>query len=295
MTASIHALLDGIVDYAGTFPPANLTLSDALSEYLHASTGPDAWLLGRMVVPAGSLDEVESLMAARDNSRNLALSVIASPEPMRQLERIRAFNNRMNSTARVVAVEFAPAPIAQIAALGWSTPAVGGRLEMFFETPFDADLEARLHAIEKVGAAAKVRTGGVAPGVVPSPGGLVRFLSTAADASVAFKATAGLHHVLRGCYPLTYETGSETDTMHGFVNLAVAAALIRIGAPAQDAVDALLETAADAFRFDSSGLMWRDRTIETRDLVETRRQFFRSFGSCSFREPAHELAQIQRS
>jgi hypothetical protein len=295
MTASIHALLDGIVDYAGTFPPANLTLSDALSQYLHASAGADAWLLGRMVVPAGSLEELESLMAARVHSKNLSLSVIASPDPMRQLERIHAFNNRMKTTARIVAVEFAPVPIAQIAALGWSAPAVGGRLEMFFEAPFDADMETRLHAIEAVGAAAKVRTGGVAPGVVPSPGGLVRFLSAATDAAVPFKATAGLHHVLRGCYPLTYEAGSETDTMHGFVNLAVAAALIRIGAPAQDAVDALLETSVDAFRFHPGGLAWRDRTIETRDLVETRRQFFRSFGSCSFREPARELAQLSRS
>jgi hypothetical protein len=36
MLASTHALLDGGVDCAGTFPPAGLTLADALAESARA-------------------------------------------------------------------------------------------------------------------------------------------------------------------------------------------------------------------------------------------------------------------
>jgi hypothetical protein len=53
------------------------------------------------------------------------------------------------------------------------------------------------------GAFAKARTGGVTPDLFPSPARLMDFLRAALDEEVRFKATAGLHHPLRGSYPLT--------------------------------------------------------------------------------------------
>src|SRR5437588_212808 len=152
MLPSTRALLGGIVDYAGTFPPASLGLADALSEYAKARIGTDSWLLGRFVLSAAHLDDFAKL----------------------------------------------------------------------------------------------------APMHLPATGD---------EAGIGFKATAGLHHAVRGCYALTYETASATDTMYGFLNLAVAAALIRAGAVLADVVEALVEPSADAFRFSADALTWRSRTI----------------------------------
>jgi len=49
MPASIKLLLDGIIDYAGTFPPASLPLQEALSSYTAARRSAENWLLGRLV------------------------------------------------------------------------------------------------------------------------------------------------------------------------------------------------------------------------------------------------------
>ena len=55
------------------------------------------------------------------------------------------------------------------------------------------------------------------------------------------KATAGLHHALRGDYRLTYEPDSARRTMHGFVNLVLAAALLLAGKIDEELADACLD------------------------------------------------------
>jgi len=48
-----RALLGRLFDHAPLFPPASMTLPDALAEDARAQESPDAWLLGRFVVPEG--------------------------------------------------------------------------------------------------------------------------------------------------------------------------------------------------------------------------------------------------
>ena len=48
-----RALLTALFDHAPMFPPANMSLPDALVEDERAQASPDAWLLGRFVVPEG--------------------------------------------------------------------------------------------------------------------------------------------------------------------------------------------------------------------------------------------------
>ena len=54
LPASATALLTGVVDYAGLFPPAALAMADAVAEYHAARADGHAWMLGRFVVPARS-------------------------------------------------------------------------------------------------------------------------------------------------------------------------------------------------------------------------------------------------
>lgn len=49
-----RALLSRLFDHAPMFPPAGMALPDALAEDARAQASPDAWLLGRFVVPEGT-------------------------------------------------------------------------------------------------------------------------------------------------------------------------------------------------------------------------------------------------
>ena len=65
-----RALLGRLFDHAPLFPPASMTLPDALAEDARAQESPDAWLLGRFVVPEGV--EVEGGGAAIPAVEDLA-------------------------------------------------------------------------------------------------------------------------------------------------------------------------------------------------------------------------------
>lgn len=274
--APLRALLDHIVDYAGTFPPASLPLTEAVAHYAREREGREAWLLGRFVVSAGSLDAIESALPI--TADEYQVSVVLGADAPEQLARVKAFNERHTGRVRVASVEFAPAPPAEIAELMRD---VDGTLEAFVETPLDSHLHRRLDAVAATGAAAKVRTGGTIASAIPTSAAVADFLHASAQRNLSFKATAGLHHAIRSCYPLTYEPHSATSVMHGFLNVAVAAAVAKTGAAPADIRDALGAPSAK-----------RLMAVLPQHLADTRR-FFRSFGSCSFREPADELRRLE--
>lgn len=144
-------------------------------------------------------------------------------------------------------------------------------------------------AIGRVGAFAKVRTGGTTADLFPAPDQLTAFLIAATGQGVRFKATAGLHHPYRGQYRLTYEAEPEQGWMYGFVNLLVATAvLLRTGDG--EAAQAVLEAVgAAAFPRDDDGIRAAGQHFSWDELARARERAFTSFGSCSFREPVDEL------
>ena len=104
-----------------------------------------------------------------------------------------------------------------------------------------------------------------------------------------FKATAGLHHPLKGLYPLTYETGSRVSAMFGYLNLLVAAAFIHAGLDETVAAGVLDESNAQSLRFDDeNGVEWKGHRAGTASLDAARALLALSFGSCSFEEPVTE-------
>src|SRR4051812_37431134 len=143
MPASTKALLNGIIDYAGTFPPASLPLREALSSYAAASRSPERWLVGRLVLPAGNLDEFERLLRAPDlaDIPPPAVTVILGGDTSaqaQQLDAVVAFNERLDGTAVIASVEFPPLSPPHIREM---RPRVPDALEPFFEVPVDAELE----------------------------------------------------------------------------------------------------------------------------------------------------------
>ena len=117
--ASFRAFMGGLVDYAGLFPPASLDMASAVAEYSTHHAEPDAWMLGRFIVPAGRLDEllearngnldaggtwaISLLVGARDNGDG-ALEAAAT-----QGITAAAFLQKSKDTARIEVLE-APIP-----------------------------------------------------------------------------------------------------------------------------------------------------------------------------------------
>ena len=58
-----QALLERLIDHAALFPPASMTMPDALAEDRAARASDYAWMLDRFVCPASRLDELDGLDA----------------------------------------------------------------------------------------------------------------------------------------------------------------------------------------------------------------------------------------
>jgi hypothetical protein len=292
--ASVDALLTGLVDYAGLFPPATLAMGPAVRSYAtYVAAEPDRRALGRFIVPAARLEELqeEAVPLFGRGSAPWRVSALVGPELERDMARVAEFNRRHRAGrgtgfATIDAIEGKASTSADLARLVAARP---DDMELFVEIPIASDPSPLIAELSHVGARAKVRTGGTTVDAMPSAEELVRFLRACARAAVAFKATAGLHHPVRGSYRLTYEPSSPTGVMHGFLNLFVAATFVRIGVPAADAVAMLDETAAGAFTFDADGVSWGNRRATTPAIRAARSNYALSFGSCSFREPVDEL------
>ena len=48
-------LLEGIIDYAGLFPPAAVPMSAAVRNFAHYRASGSGWMLGRFVCPANGV------------------------------------------------------------------------------------------------------------------------------------------------------------------------------------------------------------------------------------------------
>lgn len=234
LAKSLQKLLGHLIDYAGMYPPAALSMEEALANYQRYRAGEHAWMLGRFVVPAPV-------------SADVPASVIG-------IDEIKAPAGSLDSVPSSTYVEIT-----------------------------DLNL---IESLARHGLRAKLRTGGVTADAFPSSTAVAQFLRKCAEYAVPFKATAGLHHPIRCVRPLTYDPDAPRGTMHGFVNLFMAAALL----PHAEAI--LEDGDPGAFAFDDDTASWRGHAVLTDDLAKLRAEFAISFGSCSFEEPIHDLQEL---
>jgi hypothetical protein len=288
MLTSVKTLLSSIVDYAGLFPPAKLDMGEAMAHYAQDQMAAHSWMLGRFVVPASRLSELEKLLPTFE-LKQWSLSVILSRDVESEIDRVRSLHNT-NSIA-IAALEIPPLPPAEIERV---FPRLPAGIDTFFEIPLDQDLEAYLTVLQQIGASAKVRTGGITGDAFPSATQLCQCICSFAEARVPFKATAGLHHALPANHRITYEPNSPSARMHGFLNVAIAAALAHWHKVTHEEVREVLQTSSsDGFQFKEDGIVWSDRQLSIAQIKEARQRFFRSFGSCSFQEPIDDLKHLK--
>jgi len=165
-------------------------------------------------------------------------------------------------------------------------------LETYIELPLEQVQPEMLGAISDAGARVKLRMGGVVAEAFPPAAAVARALSVLAKERLAFKATAGLHHPIRASHRLTYAVDSPSGTMHGFINLLSAAALLHFGGDEREAEQVLAEEDPAGWRLTPQSLTWQSHSWSADQLDETRKRFFLSFGSCSFEEPIRDLEAL---
>lgn len=286
----LRRLLHEIVDYAGLFPPAQLSIPEAVVNFAAYRTGPRAWMLARLICHVARLPELaESVSGLRSPPRNRwPLSVVAGEDVEADVAVVERFNREQTGVLGVDALELRVTDPGEI---DGATRRARERLQVFVEFPLSEDPVAFAGALRRVGAHAKARTGGTEPGAFPASTDLARFLGACADAGIAFKATAGLHHPMRSENRVSYESDAPRAMMHGFLNVLLAAALARGGARGAELVEVLEERDATSFRFDPM-VVWRDRELSADDVHEAR-GFMLAFGSCSFAEPVEDLKALQ--
>ena len=288
---SASALLGGVVDYAGLFPPAALAMTDALDEYAEALAGPDAWMLGRFVLPASRLAEFAALRAgAPGDAPAWRLSAIVRDGAQADVEAIAAFNQESGRHGAVV--DIVEANPASLDGIDWLAAAFGTGFEVYVEVAAGPDADVWLARVQERGLGGKVRTGGLTAEAFPSPDALVAFLDTAVRAGVPFKATAGLHHAVRGAYRLTYEPGAASAPMYGYLNVLLATAALSAGHSAEAARALLTRDDAAALVFADDAVRWGESALSAEALGRAREQHLVSFGSCSFREPSDEYRAL---
>ena len=297
LKTSLRALMEHTIDYAGLFPPAGLDMRQTVRNYAAYLVHPCSWALSRLVVPVSRLveldGEVASLQAAGGRAHRWLLSVLVGEDWQTDLGRVLAFGDGL--TARGVfmidALEIkTPRDLDEIAHIKKVMPKGA---TAFFEIPIDSDPKELVAALGVARVSAKARTGGVEESMFPATHEVARFMECCRRSHVAFKLTAGLHHPSRSEYRLTYEPDSATGTMHGFLNVLIAAGLMFAGSDEQDVLAVLEESSADAFIFGDEFVSWRSRQLRMDQIEAARKRFAISFGSCSFEEPIEDLKGIR--
>lgn len=286
--ATVRTMLRGVVDYAGLFPPASLGMRAAVAEYAEHKSAEHAWALGRFVVPAGRLDEFESEADGalpRDAARSWALSALLGSDMEEDIERIERFNERHRDPRDgAVIVDTVELKVNSSRDVTHAGDLLDRRFDTYMEVPSAGDPGDMVAAVAGTKAKAKIRMGGVTPDAFPSSAQVTGFMACCVANSVAFKATAGLHHPWRNEYRLTFAADAPCGTMFGFLNVLLAAAAIRDRWPAADATALLEERDPGAVRFQPDCVRWRDRELSL-DAIASARDLITAIGSCSFVEP----------
>lgn len=323
MKQSLRAFMEGIIDYAGLFPPAALSLDTSIHKYSDYRKSDDSWMLSRFIIPADKLKDLHpyknSLFAEGDPYE---LSVLGrKTETVSEydqyldelISQLNEFNREFNDRATTDVLEI-NIPREAIFTNDYSllhdvfdrtAGALGDATHLphyvFYEAVLEENWKKDIrHVLEtlakhnekkKTGyyrnAGFKLRCGGTKATIFPDVEQVAFVLISARDQNVAVKCTAGLHH------PLRHYADAVQTKMHGFFNVFGGAML---GYAHDLREDELIEIIRDEdpehFQFTDEGFLWRDLMVFTGEIKELREVAVLSFGSCSFDEPREDLQQM---
>ena len=299
MTDARRALLGSLIDHAALFPPASMTMDQAVAEDREARGGDYGWMLARFVCPASRLAELRDGFGgwAATPRLSVVLDGVGQTDEASWSEALEADANQVavaaSEGAPLAAVELRlpsprPGSAALIAAQTVLRPL---KSEVYLELlPGDGwrnDVPAAIGAASAVGARVKLRCGGETAAAVPPVELLALALASCRDTGVVMKATAGLHH------PVRHTDAESGITMHGFLNLLAAAAFGAAHNLRPSGIERVLaEEDAEAFELSAGELRVEGQRATAVEIDAARRHLFASYGSCSWREPVEDLREL---
>ncbi|MBT2639718.1 hypothetical protein [Bacillus sp. ISL-39] len=303
---SVEVFMKNLIDYAGLFPPAQLSLEMAINNYISYKRGADSWMLGVFIIPASSLSNLETIIADLALEERFQLSVTGTKTECfidgfaYGLTEINSFREKHNHKVQIEAFEL-PIPLAipkleELEVL--SKMAIAGNVKLFVEVTISQN-EDWVHqlletldvfAVHNAAAAhslgVKLRTGGLEARMFPTPEMVALFLKGCADRRLRVKFTAGLHHPVR-----MYREEVQTE-MHGFLNVFTAGIFAyALNLETETLVEILSDENPQNFDFKNYRLAWRDLSVDAAEILSSR-SLLTSYGSCSFDEPRDELREL---
>lgn len=284
------------VDYAGLFPPASLTIEEAVEGYRRNRASPSSWVSGRFLIRASQLEQLAAVVTStmRQGERPWEVGVVFDTPPAQAASKAAAFHGEMEPALTVAAAEarIDDPGLEAIRGLVTTIGSINPDVVAFLEVLRSADTRSQIASIGAVlehasmAGGAKLRCGGVTADLFPSTEEVAEFISAAVDASVPFKATAGLHR------PIRHFDEPLGVWRHGFVNLLIATAAAAAGEPDEVVHDIVRETDPDAFGISPAFATWKDLTFPGSALRRMRQNNFIAYGSCDFDEPIEALTDM---
>lgn len=306
MFASLRALLTELIDYAGLFPPARLPLDQAIRNYARYRQENESWMLSRFIIPTSRLEDLElyheelfrvdppfafSVLGRSGASLTEFLTNLRG-----DLRDIAVFRKRHGNRVSVDVLEtrlppdLADPSSPESALSIYKTIRIFPVLDLFPFCEAPAQPEQLLEQLKQMDDAyvgIKLRCGGLQASAFPNSEQVAAVLHRCLELGVPFKATAGLHH------PLPRFDDAMRVRMHGFINVFLAGVLAYSRGLSTEQIRRLLDDdRPDCFSFTNKGASWQKYRVSTAEIAAARRDFVRSFGSCSFDEPREDLRSL---
>lgn len=269
-----RALVISLINDASLFPPAALPMAEALEGHAEHRRSGDADLVGPFLVGVPAVPDLVSAIAAGSPTPP-SLGLVARPgtspeDTAGALSELRAVEG-----ADVVSLDVEWTP-------GWRSLDVSG-LRVHLEVgrgDQSTALDDIASAVDVVDARAKFRTGPTPDWAWPEPDELAGFILATGRRDLPFVLTGGLHHAVRGEYPV----GHRTEPQHGLLNVLVATHASAGGADGRTVRELLEIRDADALAGIVAGWSSPD--------VAAVRAAFAGYGCCDVTDPIGELADL---
>ncbi len=328
MQHAFRAFMEQIIDYAGIFPPASLSLEASIHNYARYRTGPEAWMLGRFICPAGRLDDLssygETLFAEAGEPFRFSVLIRPAfpPDPYRaavkeDLQKIAAFVERHGDRVRVEALELKLPP-------KWPEILDGADPGKFLDEVAEVIEQARIAPVQPFYELPPLKAGtGMIPRAVEifaahrqevvAGSGSQYYRSPALKLRCGgvephlYPTSAQVAEVILSCrdaavplkataglhHPVRHYNADAKVTMHGFFNVFGAAILAAAHSLEASTVQEIIEDEHPKhFQFEANSFQWRGFSANTEQISRYRRELMLSFGSCSFEEPRDDLRAL---
>jgi hypothetical protein len=270
------SLFSRLIDDAAVFPPGQAPLAQAVSDHLARTRY--AGLVGPLVIPATAAADVAEIASGHTPSVPLRVALVARPGGPDAPVPAGVDRLADETAVEVVGVE-----------VGWSG-SWRGLQELGVPMAVEVPREGRDEAMADVAAGARVagdplvqakfRTGATPTWAWPDEAELARFVGDCVGHGLRFKLTGGLHHAVRGEYPVN----GTTEPQHGLLNVLVAVRSALQGADEHGLTSLLQER--------SSGPLAAMVADLTTDEAAAVRACFTAYGCCTVTDPIGELAAL---